>query len=175
MANSDEDFKFPIGRWLLWALGALAALVLIVVGLNWFSSEETPEATQDTLVNPQIEWSIVLIDQNGATVTLKGDLPRGRPTETWQDDSLLLRSAEGTFDWDMDLELPVAVVEIDEAAGCDGLNNQLDVWVAEIASVETGQAEHWQARGFAQHALDVMKSSDCEIDEATLQVVADEG
>jgi hypothetical protein len=103
---------------------------------------------------------------------LKGDLPAGITTETWVDGSRLIRDPAGTFEWDMDAELPVAVVAIDDAADCAGLNEELDTWVGEIGSA-TADPQRWQARAFAQHALDRMRADACEIDEDTLSAIVD--
>lgn len=168
--SSDDDFKFPIGRWLLWGLAALALVVLFLVW--WFGDSEDPQADGGGEVGPQVEWSIELADQTGDTVTLKGDLPNGRTTETWRNEIQLIRSPDGTFEWDMDAELPAEVVAIDEADGCDALNAELDSWVGEIGAA-TGEPQQWQARAFAQHTVDTMRLADCEIDESALQGVTE--
>jgi hypothetical protein len=113
-----------------------------------------------------------LVDQTGATVTLKGDLPEGRTTETWRNEIQLIRSPGGTFEWDMDARLPAAVVAIDEADGCDALNSELDSWVGEIGSA-TGEPQQWQARAFVQYTVDTMRLADCDIDESALQGVTE--
>ena len=169
--NREDSFHFPLGRWLLWGLLAVVAVVGIIILINsWVDSGDAdPEAGTD--VGPQVEWSIELVDQTGDTVTLKGDLPDGRTTETWRNDIQLIRSPGGTFEWDMDEELPAAVVAIDASAGCDELNAELDSWVSEIGTA-TGEPQHWQARAFAQRALDIMRSQTCEIDESALAGVS---
>lgn len=169
-SNPDNDLDFPVGRWLLWGLGALAAMALIIFGIIWLGDEEEPVPGGEA--GPQVEWSIGLTDQTGDTVTLKGDLPTGRTTETWRNDIQLIRSPGGTFDWDMDAELPAAVVEIDQSDGCDALNTHLAHWVAEVGTA-TGEPQQWEARAFTQHTVDTMRSSDCEIDEAMLQAVTE--
>jgi hypothetical protein len=169
--NRDDTFHFPLGRWLLWGLLALVAVAGIILLINSLVSSEDPDTEADTDVGPQVEWSIVLVDQTGDTVTLKGDLPSGRTTETWRNDIQLIRSPGGTFEWDMDEELPAAVVGIDASAGCDELNAELDSWVSEIGTA-TGEPQQWQARAFAQHALDTMREQACEIDESALAGVS---
>jgi len=168
--KSGDDLDLPIGRWLLWGLAALAALTLIILGIIWLTNDD--EGSGEPEAGDQVEWSIGLADQTGNTVILKGDLPTGRTTETWLDDIQLIRSPGGTFEWDMDAELPVPVVAIDESDGCDALNAELDNWVAEVGAA-TGEPQHWQARAFAQHALDTMRAAACEIDEAALQAVTE--
>jgi hypothetical protein len=71
----------------------------------------------------------------------------------------------------MDVELPVPVVAIDNAADCAALNEELDVWVAEIGAA-AADPQRWQARAFTQHALDEMRTDGCEIDEAALAEIA---
>lgn len=170
-SKSDRDLDLPIGRWLLWGLGALAALTLIILGIIWLTDDED-QGSGEPEAGDQVEWSIVLTDQTGDTVTLKGDLPTGRATETWRNDIQLIRSPGGTFEWDMDAELPAAVVAIEENDGCDALNAELDTWVVEIGSA-TGEPQQWQARAFAQHAVDTMRDAGCEIDEDMLQSVTE--
>jgi hypothetical protein len=167
--GSDDDFKFPIGRWILWGLAALALVALLIW---WFARAEDPQTDPEAEVGPQVEWSIELADQTGDTVTLKGDEPTGRTTETWLNEIQLIRSPGGTFECDMDARLPAAVVAIEETDGCDALNTELDGWVAEIGTA-TGEPQQWQARAFAQHALDTMRSAQCEIDEETLEGVTE--
>ncbi len=167
-SKSDNDLDFPVGRWLLWGLAALAAMALIILGIIWLTDDDEPVPGGEA--GRQVEWSIDLADQTGDTVTLKGDLPTGRTTETWRNDIQLIRSPGGTFEWDMDAELPAAVVDIDDSDGCDALNTHLTHWVAEVGTA-TGEPQQWEARAFAQHAVDTMRSSDCEIDEAMLQSV----
>jgi hypothetical protein len=166
-ATDRESFDFPIGRWLLWGLVALVALGLTL----WFifgpanGEEDEPPAGVE-----QIEWSIVLDDMNGETVTLKGDLPFGFPTETWEGPSMITRSNTGDFEWDLDQELPTAVVAIEAIEDCDALNLELAAWVAEIGAAE-GEAHTWQSRAFTQQTLNRMRTLDCEIDESLLQDV----
>jgi hypothetical protein len=170
-SKSGDDLDFPIGRWILWTLVAIAGLALIVfLIISLTSDDEEPEAGGET--GTQVEWSIELVDQMGGTVTLKGDEPTGRTTETWRDDVQLIRSPAGTFEWDMEARLPVAVVAIEEADGCDALNAELDGWIAEIGTA-SGEPQQWQARAFAQSALNTMRTADCDIDEEALQGVTE--
>ena len=168
-SKSDNDLDFPVGRWLLWGLAGMAALTLVILGIIWLTGDDV-EAGGDP--GPQVEWSIVLADQTGDTVTLKGDMPSGRTTETWRNDIQLIRSPGGTFEWDMDAELPVAVVDIDAIEDCAGLNAELTRWVSEVGTAP-GEPEQWQARAFAQHTIETMRSAECEIDEAMLQAVTE--
>ena len=172
MTGQPRDIDWPTRRWLLWGLVAIAVLAVIVLFFIWFGEEDTSPAEEraEEATGPQVEWSIVLTSLTGDTVTLKGDLPAGTVTETWQNDIQILRSPAGTFEWDMDQELPVAVVEIDDVEGCDGLNAQLDFWVADIQA-ETGEAQQWQARAFIQHTLNRMQTEGCELDESALAEV----
>ena len=165
--TEQDDFGFPLRRWLLWGLVAVVALGAIIFFLTSLGDDEP---TDTVPAADQVEWSIVLTDQTGDTVTLKGDKPRGVATETWVDDEMIIRDPSGTFDWDMELGLPVAVVDIDEAEGCDGLNAQLDAWAGEVGAA-TSEPEHWQARAFAQYTLDTMRTQSCPLDEATLNAV----
>lgn len=174
--QSPRDLDWPTRRWLLWGLLAVVVLAAIVAFFVWFADEETTPAEEAAAegIGPQVEWSIVLTSSTGDTVTLKGDLPDGITTETWQNDIRILRSPAGTFEWDMAQELPVAVVQIDGLEGCDSLNTELDAWVADIQT-ETGEAQQWQARAFIQHTLDRMGAEGCEIDESTLSEVVTGG
>lgn len=174
--QSPRELDWPTRRWLLWGLLAVVVLAAIVLFFIWFANQETSPAEEaaEEGVGPQVEWSIVLTSQTGDTVTLKGDLPNGTTTETWLGEARLIRSAGGTFEWDMDQELPVAVVEIDNAGDCAALNEELDVWVEEIGTA-VGEPQHWQARAFAQHALDTMGAQSCEIDEDALAEIAGGG
>lgn len=174
--ESPRDLDWPTRRWLLWGIIAIAVLAAVVLFFVWFADDETSPAEEaaEQGVGPQVEWSIVLTSQTGDTVTLKGDLPNGNTTETWLGEAQLIRSPGGTFEWNMDQELPVAVVEIDDADGCTALNDELDAWVEEIANA-VGEPQHWQARAFAQHALNTMQQQSCEIDEAALAEIAGGG
>lgn len=151
----------------MWGLLAVVILAAIVLFFVWLGAEEEA-ATGTTEAVEQVEWSIVLTDQNGDTVTLKGDLPLGIPTETWQNDFMIARSTAGSFEWDLEAGLPAAVIDIDETEDCDGLNAQLAMWVS-TAGDALGEADNYQARAFAQYALVTMRSRDCEIDESALQ------
>lgn len=172
MTGQPRDIDWPTRRWLLWGLGAIAVLALIVMFFIWFADDEAGPAEEraEEASGEQVEWSIVLTSLTGDTVTLKGDLPDGRATETWQNDIQILRSPAGTFEWDMAQELPAAVVQIDSVQGCEALNTELDAWVADIQT-ETGEAQQWQARAFIQHTLDRMGAEGCEIDEDELASV----
>jgi hypothetical protein len=166
--SDRESLDLPIGRWILWGLGAIVALGLIlwfIFGRDNTESEEPPLADAE-----QIEWSIVLTDMTGATVILKADLPLGTPTETWQGEVMIARDISGGLEWDLEEELPVAVVEINGTDECDALNEHLAHWVSEIGAAE-GEALNVQARAFAQHTVDHMRSLDCDIDESALDGV----
>lgn len=168
--QSPRDVDWPTRRWLLW--GLLAVLVVTAITLFFvFLGNAENEQTQDQDPPPegveQLEWSIVLADMTGDEVTLKGDLPLGIPTETWQNDFQVARTVGGAFEWDLDAELPATVVEVDEAADCDALN-------AILADLVSGAdtalpAELWHARAFAQHTINTMRDQGCTIDDAALQ------
>jgi len=154
------DLKF--GRWLLWGLVAVVALIVIVIfftNLARDSSETPPPAAE------QVEWSIALTEYTPTLglITLKGDVPLGTPTETWQNDFMLARTVGGVgFTWNMDVnpEVPTPVYDIDRASGCDALNNELNNWANEIP-VAAGDARRAEASAFAQHALDTMLAEGC--------------
>ena len=165
--QSPRDVDWPTRRWLLW--GFLAVLVITAIALFFvFLGNAENEQTQDQDPPPegaeQMEWTIVLADMTGDEVTLKGDLPLGFPTETWQNDFQVARTASGSFEWDLDAELPVTVVAIDEAAGCDALN----AIVTEVVNGADQALEPglWQARAFVQHAVNTMRDQGCELDDA---------
>jgi hypothetical protein len=165
--QSRDSLDFPTRRWLLWGGIAIVALAAVVIFFIWFGNTpgETPPSSAPTA--DQMEWSIELVDITGDTVTLKGDLPLGFPTETWQNDFQIARSVGETFQWDLDLELPVTVVAIDGAGDCDNLNGLLaDILSEGGAAAEPGL---WQAYAFAQHAVDTMREQGCTIDEDALE------
>lgn len=158
--SPQDDFEFPTRRWLIWGVVAIVILAGVILIINWLTGEDDPESGATA---EQMEWSIVLTDLTGDTVTLKGDLPFGFPTETWQNDFQVARAVNGDFEWDLDLELPVDVVAVDEASGCEELNAVLaGIVAARSDALEPGI---WQARAFAQHAVDVMRARDCTVDE----------
>jgi hypothetical protein len=166
--QSPRDIDWPTRRWLLW--GFLAVLVVTAIAL-FFVFIGNADDDQDEDAAPgdveQMEWSITLADFTGDEVTLKGDLPLGVPTETWQNDFQVARTATGSFEWDLDQELPATVVEIDEAADCEALNAILaDLVSGADQALEPGL---WQARAFGQHALDKMRDQGCTVDDAALQ------
>lgn len=167
--QGPRDVEWPTRRWLLWGVVAVVALIAVVLFFVNLGSE-VPEP-EELPAADQFEWSVVLTDLNGDLVTLKGDKPLGYPTETWQGDYQIVRSVGGTFEWDTDRELPVAVVEIDEAASCAALNEKLDVW-ALAAQGSQGDAEWFETRAFVQHALDVMRSTGCEVNIDVLNQLA---
>lgn len=165
MAKSSNDLDLPIGRWIIWGLVAVVGLAAIVLFFVWLGAEEAEPVPE---VGEQFEWSIVLVDQTGDTITLKGDKPLGIPTETWQDDSQVSRELQGSFEWDTDAGLPAAVVEIDGIEGCEALNVELAKWVDGIGAAE-GDAFNWRARAFTQHTLDKMAADGCEVNDEELQ------
>ena len=160
-----ESLDLPVGRWVLWGLAAIIALGLILYFV--FGRDDATDSENPPPAAGQLEWSIVLTDMSGATVTLKGDLPFGFPTETWQGEVMIARDASGGFEWDLEAELPVAVVEIDQTDDCDSLNEQLAGWVSEVGAAQ-GEAFNLQARAFTQHTVNHMRSVNCEIDESAL-------
>jgi hypothetical protein len=164
--SDRESLDFPVGRWVLWgliAIAALGAILYFLFGRDTASDEGNPPPA----AVEQLEWSIVLTDMTGATVILKGDLPRGFPTETWEGEAMITRDVTGSFEWDLDAELPVAVVEVDQTDDCDALNETLAGWVSQVGSAE-GEAVTLQARAFTQHTLNHMRTEDCKIDESVL-------
>ena len=162
MSNgSQSGFDFPTRKWITWGLIAILALVaLIAVIIILDDGNTTPEIPEGT---DQMEWSIVLTDQTGVEVTLKGDEPLGFPTETWEDDVNLSREVQGTFEWDVGLKLPTAVVDINEAGDCDVLNTELIAWGQAVGQA-LGDARKLQARAFTQHAINTMRDQGCEFD-----------
>ncbi|MGD2101141.1 MAG: hypothetical protein PVG83_02825 [Acidimicrobiia bacterium] len=156
----QDDFEFPTRRWLVWGVVAIVVLAGVILTINWLTGDDDPESATTA---EQMEWSIVLTDLTGDTVTLKGDLPFGFPTETWQNDFQVARAVNGDFEWDLDLELPIDVVAVDQASDCEQLNAVLaGIVEARSDALEPGI---WQARAFAQYAVDVMRARDCPIDE----------
>ena len=157
-----ESLDLHFGRWLLWGLVAIVGLMVIVIFFaNLGRSSEPPPPTAE-----QVEWSIELTEYTPTLglITLKGDLPLGTPTETWQNDFMLARTVGGVgFTWNMDVnpEVPVPVFDINQAGSCDELNTELNNWANEIG-VAAGDARRAEASAFAQHALDTMLADECE-------------
>jgi hypothetical protein len=167
--QSPRDLEWPTRRWLMWGLLAIVALAVVIGFFVWLGDEE--EAADTTVpVGEQLSWSIELVDLTGDTVTLKGDLPLGFPTETWQNDFQVARSVNASFEWDLEQELPVAVVAIDEAADCEALNVVLADILADANDAE--EPGVWQARAFAQHAVNVGRDQGCTLDEDMLESVS---
>lgn len=159
-----ESFHFPLGRWLLWGFVALVAVIAgIWILANVLGSGDTDGNGTSA---DQVEWSIDVSEYapSPGEVTLKGDEPLGFPTETWKDGVQLLRSVDARqFEWNMDVspEVPVPVYEIDQADGCDELNDHLNDWASQTASAP-GEGQRAQAEAFAQHALDTMLDQGCD-------------
>ena len=142
----------------------LIVVIIFVTNLARSSSEAPPPAAE------QVEWSIALEDYTPTlgVITLKGDLPLGTPTETWQNDFMLARTVGGVgFIWNMDIkpEVPAPVYDIDQARGsCDQLNSELNNWANEVGTA-AGDARRAEASAFAQYALDTMLAEGCQPSE----------
>jgi hypothetical protein len=163
-----ESLELNFGRWLLWGLLAVVGLIVIVVFFANLGRSDEPEASGSTPPGggDQVEWSIALTEYTPTLglITLKGDLPLGTPTETWQNDFMLARTVGGVgFTWNMDVnpEVPLPVFDIDQAGSCDELNTELNNWANEIGEA-AGDARRAEASAFAQHALDTMLADECE-------------
>ncbi|HEX6287208.1 MAG TPA: preprotein translocase subunit SecE [Acidimicrobiia bacterium] len=169
--QSPRDIDWPTRRWLLWGLLAVlvvTAITLFFVFLGNAENEQTDNEAAPPEGAEQLVWSITLVDMTGDEVTLKGDLPLGMPTETWQNDFQVTRTVGGAFEWDVEQELPATVVEIDQAAGdCEALNAILAGLVSE--GDQALEAELWHLRAFAQHTINTMRDQGCTIDDAALQ------
>ena len=127
MTTDRDSLDLNFGRWLWWGLLATIALIVVVVFLTNLArdNEPTPPSAE------QVEWSIHTSEYTPTpgTVTLKGDLPLGTPTETWKDGFLLARTVGGAFGWTLDVspEVPTPVYEIDQDRNsCDALNVHLN-------------------------------------------------
>jgi hypothetical protein len=160
--DGDYDFHFNWGRWLLWGLLAIIALIAALI----FFANLNTDVDDVPTGGDQVEWSIFAREYTPAPgeVTLKGDTPLGFPTETWKDDFLLARNVGESFEWNMDVspEVPTPVYEIDEARSCDELQGHLENWATETAQA-VGEARRAEAEAFAQHALNTMQDQGCEI------------
>lgn len=158
-----ESLDLHFGRWLLWGLLAVVALMVVVIFFANLGKQSSPPAE----VGEQVEWSIQASEYTPSPglVTLKGDIPLGFPTETWKDGVMLARSVDASqFEWNMNAspEVPIPVYEIDQDAGsCNALNDHLNNWGTETAQAP-GDAQRTQAEAFAQHALDTMLAEGCE-------------
>ncbi|MEE8374859.1 MAG: hypothetical protein V3S26_00885 [Acidimicrobiia bacterium] len=155
-----ESLDLNWGRWLLWGVLAIAALIAIT--LFFVNLGDDTEAT----AGEQVEWSIQVSEYapSPGEVTLKGDTPLGFPTETWKDDFMVARSVGESFEWNMDVspEVPTPVYEIDVAGSCDALQGLLDRWATEVAQAP-GEARRAEAEAFAQHAANTMGDQGCQI------------
>lgn len=170
MSNDSQAFEFPTRKWIMWGLVAIGALVALIILINIIGSDSESDSTAGNPTDAeQMEWSIVLSDMNGVTVTLKGDEPLGFPTETWEDDFLLERQVQATFEWDTDQGLPTAVVDIDNAADCEALNAELLDWGQQVGQA-AGEARKRQAQSFTQHAINEMRSQSCDVDLSSLDL-----
>ena len=164
---TDRDLKLPIGRWLLWGLVAVLALIVIVALVAGLGRSTTEEAAPPDV--EQVEWSIIAstYTPNPGEVLLKGDEPVGLPTETWLRGVMLARTVGGVgFTWNMDAAppVPVPVYDIDQAEGCEELAGHLELWAEETAQAP-GEARRAEASAFAQHAVDTMMAEGCTIPE----------
>lgn len=92
----------------------------------------------------EIEWSII-------TVTLKGDLPKGYPTETWLNGKLLEREPDGAFSWDLGAGRPTPISLISEKTDCWKVRREIELWdkLADSASNSVGAV---RTRAYAQAA-----------------------
>ena len=168
--SQRDDLNLPWGRWLLWGVLAIAALIAITLFFVNLGDEIEASATTPPTLLPgageQVEWSIVASEYTPSPgkVTLKGDTPLGFPTETWKGDFMLARSVGESFEWNMDVspEVPTPVYEIDEAGSCDELQGLLDQWATEVAQAP-GEARRAEAEAFAQHAVNTMQDQGCQI------------
>jgi len=155
-----ESLDLNWGRWLLWGVLAIAALVVITLFFVNLGNDD------ETAAGEQVEWSIEVSEYapSPGEVTLKGDTPQGFPTETWKDDFMVARNVGESFEWNMDVspEVPTPVYEIDEAGSCDELQGLLDQWATEVAQA-AGEARRTEAEAFAQHAVNTMHDQGCEI------------
>jgi hypothetical protein len=105
----------------------------------------------------QIEWSVLT---PGGSVTLKGDLPDGYPTETWIDGRLIDRDVDGDFSWDLQASLPSPVALIQDLADCQELMAQSEFWQRGASHAPTEDSQVRQ-RAFAQAARDRAAELDC--------------
>jgi hypothetical protein len=142
-------------------LFGLSTMALLVAACSSEPVDEIPDVER-------VEWTIEVSEYapSPGTVTLKGDVPLGFPTETWKEDVLLARTVDArAFEWNMDVspEVPIPVNEIDEAGDCDELQTLLEAWADATASAP-GEARRAEAQAFAQHALDTMLDQGCEVD-----------
>ena len=111
--------RSPFGKRLL--LG-LTAVTLLATACGGEPVDEIPDVEK-------VEWTIEVSEYapSPGTVTLKGDVPLGFPTETWKGDVLLARTVDArAFEWNMDVspEVPIPVHESDEAGDGDDAERQ---------------------------------------------------
>ena len=108
--------------------------LVLVVGIIAYCADRSSSPLPPPV--EQVEWSISVRD--GDVVTLRGDLPDGRPTETFVDHVLLDRDPDGAFVWDLEAELPETAALIEEMNDCE-------LVIAEAASW-TDQADNSDSR-----------------------------
>jgi hypothetical protein len=107
----------------------------------------------------QIEWSIPVRD--GDVVTLRGDLPDGKPTETYVDHVLVDRDPEGAFVWDLEAKLPETVALIGEMDDCEAVIAEAASWTDQTDDSDSRDLQYLQL-AYAAAAIERGVELDCE-------------
>jgi hypothetical protein len=107
----------------------------------------------------QIEWSISVRD--GDVVTLRGDLPDGKPTETYVDHVLVDRDPEGAFVWDLEAKLPETVALIEEMDDCEAVIAEATSWTDQTDDSDSRDLQYLQL-AYAAAAIERGVELGCE-------------
>lgn len=143
-------------RTLLIAVATLAVLLFLA---SQIGGETAIDATSGQPTVEQVSWSINVGGEG--TITLKGDLPDGYPTETWVDGELVDRHMAGDFSWDLASGLPAPVFHIVSLETCEQVQAEVDLWSSLSDSAEAADMI-LRHLAFAQAAMEHGRSLGCE-------------
>jgi hypothetical protein len=108
----------------------------------------------------QFEWSQEL--DNGQTITLKGDMPDGYPSETWRDGDLLFRDegSDSEIQWDVERGIPLVAAHIQDLDTCAELVVEVRRWSA-VAGRNLSLAAEARVSAWATYALELADEAGC--------------
>jgi hypothetical protein len=114
--------------------------LVVAVGIIAYCADRSSPPTPPPV--EQVEWSISVRD--GDVVTLRGDLPEGRPTETYVDHVLLDRDPDGAFTWDLEAELPETVALIGVMDDCEAVIAEAASWTDQTDDFDPREVQYLQ-------------------------------